>query len=373
MSIERRFSVSAILLAAAAVVCPAQVITSAHSGTLHYSEGDVSIDGVQFQQKVSKFPEIKEQSVLRTGRGRAEVLLTPGVFLRLGENSAIRMLDTRLVSTRVDVLSGVVTVESDDPQMSIKDSPVTLIYKDYEIKMIKHGLLEITSDPEQMKVFKGEAEVSAAGSAGSSAVVREGRLLPFSAGLTTEKFDPKAGDDLYLWARDRSGDLSAANMSSARSLSATSGYANNGGAWNGGWYFNPYFDMYTYVPGAGTLWNPFGYGFFSPNTIYGYYTPTNYWYGGGAARGGVAGQAVPAVSGPSTRVAAPLASLRSSGFAGGSARSAIGAPIGGGALSAPVLSGASTGSSASSGGSARSAMGSGGLSAGGARSGGRAR
>src|SRR5262249_36589075 len=137
----------------------AQSITSAHSGTLHYFDGDVSIDGATVQFKVGKFPEIKEQSVLRTGKGRAEVLLTPGVFLRAGENTAIRMLDNRLANTRVEILEGNVIVESDDPQMSVKDSPVSLLFKDYEIRMVKHGLIEISSDPAQMKVFKGEAQV----------------------------------------------------------------------------------------------------------------------------------------------------------------------------------------------------------------------
>lgn len=329
MFIARRFGSAAVLLAVSAAVCSAQSITAARSGTLHYSEGDVSIDGVPYQAKVARFPEIKEQSVLSTGRGRAEVLLTPGVFLRVGENSSIRMLDTRLASTRVDVLSGMATLESDDPQMSIKDSPVTLLYKDYEIRMRTHGLIEITSEPSQIRVFKGEAEVA---TADNRAVVKEGHLLPFSAGLTTEKFEDKTGDDLYLWTRDRSGDLSAANMSSARSLSSAGsgyGYANGLGtgadAWNGGWYFNPFFDMYTYVPVAGTMWNPFGYGFYSPGSIYGYYNPGYYWYGGGGARGAIAGQSLASVGGPTTKIAAPLASLR--GGARPSSSSAFSSPL----------------------------------------------
>jgi hypothetical protein len=57
-----------------------------------------------------------------------------------------------------------------------------------------------------------------------------------------------------------------------------------GGGWNGGWYYNPYFNMYTYIPGAGVMWSPFGYGFFSPVAIFGYYTPTTYWGGGGVGR-----------------------------------------------------------------------------------------
>ena len=306
---QSRISSAVILMGMTVALCSAQSIISAHSGTLHYFDGDVTIDGAPVQAKVARFAEIKEQSVLRTGRGRAEVLLTPGVFLRVGENSAIKMLDNRLISTRVEILSGNAMVESDDPQMSIKDSPVSLIYKDYEIRLVKHGLVEISTDPAQLKVYKGEAvvDITTGDAANGRAAVKEGRQLPFSAALLTENFDDKVGDDLYLWTRDRSQSISAANMSSARTLNGSglgSGFGGgydygdlygygvgNGyglgypGGWNGGWYFNPYFDMFTFVPGGGTYWNAFGYGFFSPGTVYNYYQPSVYWYGGGGARG----------------------------------------------------------------------------------------
>jgi hypothetical protein len=151
---------------------------------------------------------------------RAEVLLTPGVFLRVGKNSAIKMLDNRLVSMRLEVLSGTVIIESDDPQISIKRSPIALIYKEYVIRLVKHGLVEISSHPAQMKVYKGETvvDINNTGTANGHAIAREGRVLSFSPALLTEKFNDKVGDDLYLWARDRSQSLSAANMSSASSL-----------------------------------------------------------------------------------------------------------------------------------------------------------
>jgi hypothetical protein len=295
-----RISSALAALSVMGAVCYAQSVTSARSGTLHYFEGDVSIDGTPVQSKVGKFPEVKEQGVLSTALGRAEVLLTPGVFLRLGENSSIKMLDTRLISTRVDILSGNVMLESDDPQMDLKDSPVVVLYKGYEIRIRKHGLIELNSelnsDPGKVKVFKGEALVELASGSGinNRAVVKEGKMLPFSAALLTEKFDDKVGDDLYLWARDRSQVMSAANMSSARSLS--SGYGTGYGAlssglggWNGGWYFNPFFDMYTYVPLNGAYVSPFGFGLFSPATIYGYYAPGTYWYGAGGPVGASAG------------------------------------------------------------------------------------
>ncbi len=317
MSIQSRISSAVVVIATAASICSAQSVTSAHSGTLHYFEGDVSIDGTPVQSQVGRFSEVKEKSVLSTTRGRAEVLLTPGVFLRIGENSSIRMLDNRLVSTRVDVLSGSAIIESDDPQMDVKDSTVVLLYKDYEIRMGKHGLVEINADPGQVKVFKGEALVNTTGSALNRVTVKEGRLLPFSAALLTEKFDDRGGDDLFLWARDRSQNLSAANMASARSLSNSfssgSGSAYpSGGSWNGGWYFNPYFSMFTYVPVNGTLWSPFGYGFYSPYSIYDYYAPTAYWYGGGgAATGSAGGRPIDGINSARTSRAAPLGQLLS--------------------------------------------------------------
>ena len=357
---QSRISSATVLIAMTAAVCSAQSVTSAHSGTLHYFEGDISIDGTPVQTKVARFSEIKEQSVLSTGLGRAEVLLTPGVFLRVSENSAIKMLDNRLISTRVEIMSGSVIVESDDPQMSIKDSPVSLIYKDYEVRLVKHGLVEIGTDPAQMRVYKGEAVVAitTGATANERATVKEGHLLPFSAALLTESFNDKVGDDLYIWARDRSQSLSAANMSSARSLSGDSfgtgsgygsgyglgsgygygsgygsgyGYGSGVGGWNSGWYYNPYFDMFTFVPGNGTYFNAFGYGFFSPGTIYNYYSPSSYWYGGGGARGtGAIGRPLSGVAG-NTRTPAPLNSLeapktpRGGGVSGFGASSALGA------------------------------------------------
>jgi len=294
MYTHRRLASAAVMISMTAAVCSAQGITSAHSGLLHYSEGTVSVDGNTVEQKVGKFTEIKENSVLRTAQGRAEILLTPGVYLRVGENSAVKMLDNRLMSTRVEFLSGSAIVESDDPEVSVKDPAVTIVYKDYEIQPLKYGIFEITSDPSQMKVYKGQANALAGA---NRATVREGHEVSFSAALVSDKFDEKQVDDLYLWARDRSGALSAANLSSARSLSANGYSLNNlymGGMYPGlgfssgmmgGWYLNQSLGMYAYVPYDGTFFSPFGYGLFSPGTIYSYYTPGGYtWYGGTGAR-----------------------------------------------------------------------------------------
>jgi hypothetical protein len=225
----------------------------------------VRIDGTRVQYKPCHFDEIKEHGVLSSGVGRAEVLLTPGVFLRIGDQSSVRMLDNRLVNTRVDVLSGNVAVESDDPEMSVKDAPVTLLYRNYEIRLVKHGFLEIGTNPAQMQVYNGEVIVT---NGNDKVTVKEGRTLSFTGALITDKFDKNRADRLTVWARDRSQFLSATNIASARDL---------GSAFSGSnWYFNAYFGAFTFIPRRGTAWNPWGFGFFSPNTIRYYQVPPNF-------------------------------------------------------------------------------------------------
>lgn len=260
----------------AAGLASAQSITSAHSGTIHYMEGDVSLDGQTLTPKPARFDEMREAQVLRTGRGRAEVLLTPGVFLRIAENSAVRMLDNRLASTRLEFLEGSAMVETEDPKVSVTNAPVTIIHNGFELRLAKQGLVEINSDPAEVRVYKGQAEVS---SSTDRIKVLEGKLAPLTPVLTTEKFDPKTGDDLYLWSRDRSESLSAASMASARYLSDS-----RSTPWQGGWFLNPYMGMYTYVPMTGMMSSPFGFGFYSPMAIFNIYSPSYSFYPGTAPR-----------------------------------------------------------------------------------------
>jgi hypothetical protein len=316
MSMQRRFLASAAVLVFSATFSQAQNIAPAHSGTVHYFEGDVSVDGAKLASQTARFTEIKEQGVLQTGLGRAEILLTPGVLLRVGENSSVKMLDNRLLSTRVEFLSGIAMLESVDGDSSVKDPAVTVVYKDFSAEPVKFGVFEMTSEPAQLRVFKGEAKVFGNG---TNVTVKDGNLIGLTTTMASSKFDAKEGDDLYLWSRDRSAYLSAGNMSSARTLAASgygSGYGVNGlgvngfastgwdptmwRGFSGGWYYNSYLGMYSYLPFAGTIFSPFGYGYYNPITIGDIYVPGGYyWQGAGGARTGTT-TGVPLSSAPSS-------------------------------------------------------------------------
>lgn len=282
-------------LALSASICLAQNVAPSHSGTVDYFEGDVSIDGLQVVSQTARFSTLKEQSVLKTGEGRAEILLTPGVILRVGANSSVRMVDSNLMHTQVQLVSGTAMVEAAESDTDVKDPPVTILYNGNQAQPVKYGIFEITSDPAQVRVYKGEARVSSGDDKWKN--VKDGNQISLTETLATSKFDDKVADDLFLWSRDRSSYLAAANISSARALASANRTFGGYGAlgWNsamwsgfsGGWYFNPYLNMYSFMPFGGLMMSPFGYDYFNPYSVgYFYNTPMYYWSGAGGARTG---------------------------------------------------------------------------------------
>jgi hypothetical protein len=334
-------------LAVSASLCLAQNITPSHAGTVNYFQGDVSIDGIQLVSHVGRFSSVKEQSVLKTGEGRAELLLTPGVILRVGANSSVRMLDNDLMHTQVQLISGTAMLEATESGTDVKDPPVTITYNNFQSQPVKHGIYEISSDPARVRVYEGEARVTL-GNSDDWTKVKDGHEVALTTEMTSSKFDDKVADDLYLWSRDRSGYLAAANLSSARALAdnlrSFGGFGWNAAMWNGfsgGWYYNPFLNMYSYMPfGAGVM-SPFGYGIFNPITIGYVYTPTYYWSGAGGARtGSTAG--VPLTSAPRTallgsRTGAHAPQLPRLGTTA-TARPTINTPLRGAEIASPRMS-----------------------------------
>jgi hypothetical protein len=261
-----------------------QSVISARSGLIHYVEGQVTLDGKAVEVKYSQFPEVRDNQVLTTLEGRAEVLLTPGVILRLAENSSFRMVSNQLADTRVEALGGALMIEHGE---MAKDNHVTLLYKDRTITFAKSGLYRVDAENGLFRVYQGEAKVAVAG---QSVVAKQAHEIQLEAAvLTSMKFDAKEDDGFYRWASRRAGYLAVANISAAKSLHDT-GYYNS--AYSSGlWDWNPWFGMYTYVP-LGGMWNsPFGYSYYSPYLVSGFYNyyPGYYGYNNGYYNGGGGG------------------------------------------------------------------------------------
>src|SRR5437899_369462 len=135
----KRLCCAAVLVSLAGLPAFSQSVISAHSGLIHYVEGRALLDGKPVEVKITAFPEIKERQEFRTEDGRAEVLLNPGVFLRMGENSAVRMLSNKLSDSRVEFLSGSIIIESSG-DLEQEDDSVSVLYKSASVRLRKEGM-----------------------------------------------------------------------------------------------------------------------------------------------------------------------------------------------------------------------------------------
>ena len=73
------------------VAAYAQPVISAKAGVVSRAEGEVFIADKALENSQATFPEVKENSILSTKQGRAEVLLTRGVYMRMGESACPQM------------------------------------------------------------------------------------------------------------------------------------------------------------------------------------------------------------------------------------------------------------------------------------------
>ncbi len=72
------------------------------------------------------------------------MLLTPGVVLRLDQNSSVRMLSNSLADTRVELLSGAAMLDAGEP---VPGTQLTLLHKGRQIHFAQAGLYRLDSAP----------------------------------------------------------------------------------------------------------------------------------------------------------------------------------------------------------------------------------
>lgn len=207
----RRLWVAGFVFLTVRAVYP-QAVVSTHSGVLNYSEGEIFLDDQATVQKPGAFPSMHEGSVLRTGVGRAEVLLTPGVFLRLDENSSFKMVATGLADTRIELLTGAAIVDSSD---AAKTEGVTVLFRAYKMRFPERGLYRINTEPGVLQPYSGVAEIT--GDGPSPVKVDDSHQYFLDVGILTEKYGDGLVDGFTQWARNRSEAISADNAAAAAS------------------------------------------------------------------------------------------------------------------------------------------------------------
>jgi hypothetical protein len=115
------------LLLTALYAMPQAYTISARPGAVNYIEGKAFRNGKPISDKGLKSAFLDANDTLSTSVGKAEVLLTPGVFLRVGDDSQIRLISPSLTNAQVEVSRGEVMLEA------------TGLIKDQSIQIINHG------------------------------------------------------------------------------------------------------------------------------------------------------------------------------------------------------------------------------------------
>jgi hypothetical protein len=243
-------------------------------GMVNYVEGAVAIDGQALAARDVGNAALEPGQELTTAAGRAEILLTPGVFLRVDANSAVRMVSPDLTLTQVELVSGHAGVEVNE----IHDqNNLQVIVAGVPTRLEKNGYYEFDASKPAVMVFKGKATVQTAD--GRTREVKDHHEFALTAGAQKPAdFDTQtARGDLYNWSSLRSQYLAEANNQIAGQY-AGEGYAP-------GWYWNPYTWGYTFI-GAGPFYSPFGWGYYPFGWYGGVYGG---WGGGYYPHGGFGG------------------------------------------------------------------------------------
>ncbi len=241
-------------------------------GTVNYVEGAVYINGSQLSSRNVGNAVLAPGQEITTRKGKAELLLTPGVFLRLDDNSAAKMISPDLALTQVELDKGRAGVEVDEihdqNDLQIIDAGVTT-------RLNKRGYYQFDANQPEAMVFDGEAHVQVGNNKWRKIKGHHELALNEGPALKNEKptdFNKKdAEGELYNWNSLRSEYMAEANNQMAADYS---------GAYSGpGWYWDPWAYDYAYM-GFGPFASPFGFGFY-PFGWGGYYPYWGGFYGGG--------------------------------------------------------------------------------------------
>jgi FecR protein len=212
MTCRRKLGLLLFCAGGALVPLGAQKVVSARAGLLTYLQGSVSIDGKPVVLATARFPQMRDGETLSTGpdRDRVELLLAPGVVLRLAENSQVRIDDTNLSDTRVTFQRGEALIEV---IRLAEDNRVRIAVGETTTEPIRPGLYRIgkdqnaTHDPRvqsALRVYGGEALVR---SGPRTKDVKRGMTISLDDDLIVSRFERKQMDSFHEWAAQRSFDL----------------------------------------------------------------------------------------------------------------------------------------------------------------------
>jgi hypothetical protein len=286
-------------------------LISAKAGGINLVSGNVTVErkGDERKLTLAASDDLQTGDSVTTGAGgRIEVLLNPGSYMRVDENSSFELTDASLDQLLVKLVRGSAVVEvtgADDVELSIGiNTPQA------DALIIKGGIYRFNVLPNET----------------TEILVRKGRVL-FGKGLANKikggqkiiigrdgaveiaKLNKKEQDTLDIWSKERAETLARANQRLQRRSLLTAFDAFSWGAWNswgqsagygtlGLWVYSSAARSYCFLPLNPRAWSsPYGHRYGTGFDYYGngygrgYYgnQPSGNGYpasGGGSTAGG---------------------------------------------------------------------------------------
>jgi hypothetical protein len=241
----------------------AQNIISARAGYVNYSHGRVVLPSDTDGKPVK---QLRDGESASTGSGgRAELLLTPGSYLRLDSDSGVRMLSTKLTEPAVELLRGTASLEVNELPKSAT-AALTVVWHEKRIPVTRAGMYRFEPNPDFMRVYVLTGKLRLPGDTHD---LKAGRYEDISATgelSASAKFNARDLDDFDRFNRRRSAELTVASYQAARSYGlGRSGFLGMpwGMSW-GMWTFNPWMGFYTWLPYSYSVCSPWGYYYYAP-------------------------------------------------------------------------------------------------------------
>ncbi len=243
-------------------------VITAKAGGVNFVQGTVNVARTAGKSGLLiKGDSVEVGDRVSTGAdGRAEILLNPGSYLRVAENSLFEFEKTELEDLQVLVTRGSVMLEV----FAANDFKVAVITPKESYDLVDSGVyrVDVALDGNaRIEVWKGKAEVG-------DAVLKGGRTASSLDGqVAVAKFDRDERDGFESWSRNRAKELAkGTDALRDRSLRTSLMRSFLGGRWNtydsfGLWVYDARYGRYCFLP--------FGYGWSSP---YGYGFGTDIWW-----------------------------------------------------------------------------------------------
>ena len=204
------------------------------------------VNAVDGETNVHLHQQVERGKPVQTGpAGHVELLLAPGTFLRLGENSTLVIESDSLKDAAVRVVSGAALLESDviDARLSTR-----VVVGARKARIRSAGLYRLTS--ETASVVAGALQIE--GETGSlEYMAGKGRRITAGPRAYQESDIPtnEELDDLDRWSARRSYELATANFMAHYSGSYPNFFLfQNQSPGNAAWIYSPWLNGFTFIP-----------------------------------------------------------------------------------------------------------------------------